>query len=334
MSLIAAAIRERSVKHWCRPAQVYDLKMRAIACAIALLLLNPSILAQSDAAAKEPQDNELQSGYCPRTHDLEAEPQEEHWLEGAIRNNKVRMYLDRGGGGVVGLFYAPGGDWTPTFLGGEWGAKGIALLAEAADHAPKGHLQGHLVKGAFIGSWTPESSGHADPVRLAAIKQPACDGRGAWKRFDDPKWPVSFSYPASWHIKEDDDALRLICPDPEAMAYNGVVTIWEDKGKPGGPWDLVQCANGWQFGPKCDDKESDLFRVTNASQQQGKTILSLDHEWRVYCSDGGYVAQGDGEDQVVVLDGYWAEFMGAGAAYEIVDRLVKSASPRAAHNAK
>jgi hypothetical protein len=309
--------------------------MRSIPYAVALLLLNSAVFAQSDAGTKGSQDTEQQSGYCPRTHDLEAEPQEEHWFEGAVQNSTVRMYLHRGGAGVVGLFYTTNGDWTPTFLGGEWSANGIALSAEAADHAPKGHLQGQLVKGAFIGSWTPDSSDHADPVRLAAIQQPACDGSGVWKRFDNPKWPVSFSYPASWHIKEDDNALRLICPDPEEMAYGNEMAIYEGKGKPGGPWDLVQCAKGWRFGPSCDDKDSDLFRVTKVSLQPGKTILSLDHEWRVGCSDGGpYVGQGDGEDRAVLLRNYWIEFMGAGSASDIVDRLVKSARVRVAHNTK
>jgi len=262
-------------------------------------------------------------------------PQEEYWFEGTIRNTTVRMYLHRGGAGVVGLFYATDGDWTPTFLGGEWSANKITLSAESADQAPKGHLQGQLVNGAFIGSWTPDSSDHADPVRLAAIQKPACDGSGVWKRFDDPKWPVSFSYPASWHVKEDGKALQLICPDPEAMTLDGEVTIYEGKGEPVGPEELVHCAKGWRFGPSCDShaENSDLFRVSIVSQQQGKAILNLDdREWRIYCFDGGYVGLGNGKDRVVLLHEYWIEFMGAGSASDIVDRLVKSAGARAAHN--
>jgi hypothetical protein len=306
--------------------------MRSIACAIALLLLHSAIVAQNDAAPQTARDTEQEFGpYCPWTHALGDGPQEEHWFEGAIQNSKVRMYLNRGGAGVVGLFYATDGDWTPTFLGGEWSANGIKLSAEASDHDPKGHLQGQLVNGAFIGTWNPENSDHAGPVRLAPIQQPACDGRGAWKRFDDPKWPVSFSYPASWRIKEDGKTLRLICPDPETMTNNNSsVTIFDGerkKGKPLGPVQLVQCANGWRFGPECDSYDEDAVTasVKTVSEQPGKTILSLGHEWRVYCADGGYVGQGDGEDQVVVLPNYWIEFRGAGSASAIVDRMVKSA---------
>jgi hypothetical protein len=194
------------------------------------------------------------------------------------------------------------------------------------------------VNGAFVGNWTPVGSDHADPVRLAAMKRPACDGHELWKRFDDPKWPVSFSYPSSWHIKEDGDALELICPDPEAMTVDDAgVTIYEGKGEPGGPEELVHCAKGWWQGPSCDDydENSALFRVSIVSQQQGKTILNLDdHEWRVYCSDGGFVGHGDGADRVLLLHNYWIEFIGAGQPSEFVDRLVKSAYVRPALGAK
>jgi len=239
---------------------VYAFRMRSIACATALLLLNSAIFAQTDIEKKVTQDTELQTGYCPQTHDLESGPQEKHWFEGALGNSKIRMYLNRGGAGVVGLFYATDGDRTPTFLGGEWSTKGVTLLGQSADEAPKGRLQGQLVNGAFVGNWTPEGTDHADPVRLSSMQKPACDSHGAWKRFDDPKWPVSFSYPASWHIKENHDALELICPDPEEMAYDNRLTIYEgkvQKDKPIGPYELVHCAKGWRFGPKCDRYDED-----------------------------------------------------------------------------
>jgi hypothetical protein len=308
--------------------------MRPVACAIALLLLNSAIFAQSNAEARTAQDTEHQTGYCPQTHDLGVEPREEHWFEGTIGNNSVRMYLNRGGAGVVGLFYAADGDWTPTFLGGEWSANGITLSAEAADQAPKGHLQGQLVKGAFIGNWTADSSDHADPVRLGATQEPSCDGRGVWKRFDDPKSPVPFSYPASWHIKEDSGALQLICPDPEAMAYGNEVTIYEGKGEPVGPSEVVHSAKGWI--PGNDGGVEGPISVTQVSQDngKGKTTLSIDiGAWRVYCSDGGYVGLGEAEDRAVVLRDHWIEFVGGGSAGDIVDRLAKSARANKKHSA-
>jgi hypothetical protein len=226
--------------------------MRPIACAIALLLLNSAIFGQRDTSPETAQGSELQSGYCPPTHDLEVEPQEKHWFEGSIGNSSVRMYLNRGGSGVVGLFYATRGDWTPTYLGGEWKGGTMSLLAESSDQSIKGHLQGRLVNAAFIGSWTSGGSDHAVPVRLAAAKQPACDGRGTWKRYDNPTWPVSFSYPASWRIKKApadfkniDNELELVCPDPESMAYANNLTIYEGErgaGKPIGVSELVRCA--------------------------------------------------------------------------------------------
>jgi hypothetical protein len=322
-----------------------------MACAIALLLLTSTIFAQSNAAtsdtksklAEEIQDREValsDATYCPRTHALEGAPEEEYWLMGTIRNSTVRMYLHRAGADVVGLFYATEGDWTPTFLGGEWSAKGIKLLGESADEVPTGRLDIQLVNGAFIGRWKSDQSDHADQVRLATTKKPACDGRGVWKRFDDPKWPVSFSYPASWHVKEytdsNSDVLELICPDPEKMTYSFGVTIFEGKGKPGGPWELVQCPKGWRFGPSCDsyDENAATAQAAKLSQQPDKTVLGLVHEWRVYCSDGGYRGQTEGDDEVVILRNSWAEFMGSVSGSGFVDRLAKSAHVRSEPNAK
>lgn len=334
----------------CESGAVYDFKMRPIACAIALLLLNSVIFAQSDVAPKLDRDVELGDiTYCPRTHVLEGDPEEQYWLEGTIRNSKVRMYLHRAGADVVGLFYATDGDWTPTFLGGEWSAQGITLLGESAHEAPEGRLQGQLVNGVFTGSWATNNSDHADPVRVAATQKPSCDGSGVWKRFDDPKWPVSFSYPASWHIKEVpaswhigdvDNELQLICPDPEVMTYDTVMTIYqgkEAKGKPIGPGELVHCTKGWrQEGRGCDDYDgkSDLYRIAEVSQRPGRTVLDVEHEWRVYCSDGGYRGQGEGDDQVVLFPNYWIEFDGAGQGSDFVDRLVKSVRVRTAPHAK
>jgi hypothetical protein len=166
------------------------------------------------------------------------------------------------------------------------------------------------------------------------MQQPACDGKGAWKRFDNPKWPVSFSYPASWRVQQHGDRLQIVCPDPEDMATDNVLTVYEGKGDSIGPSQLVPCANGWRFGPKCDSYTEDAVTasVTTVSQQPGKTILSLGHEWRVYCTDGGYVGQGDGADRVVLWRNHWIEFVSTNP--DMVDRLVKSAHVRTAPNAK
>jgi hypothetical protein len=289
--------------------------MRAIAFAAALIIVLHSVTFA--------QHNDGQTGYCPQTHALGTAPTGRYWLEGSIDNKRVRMYLDRGGTGVVGLFYAPAGDWTPTFLGGEWSASGIALQAETGNGAPVGHLHMRFVKGTFVGSWTPNGSGHANPVRFASVPQPSCGGGGEWKQFDDRNWPMSFSYPAEWHIRKDGSALHLICPDPQAMASNSGVTIYSGRGEPIGPSKLVHCSDGWEYGPKCGavHGHSDLFPISLISQQEGKTILNIEREWRVYCSDGGYVGQGDGEDRVVLLDNDWIEFAGDP---DIVDRMVNS----------
>lgn len=306
--------------------------MRAIYGAFALLLIGPVLCGQNTTGTQAVSTEPI-TGYCPKTHALELAPQATYWLEGSIGAIPVSMFLDRGGSGVVGLFYAKGGDWTPTYLGGEWGAAEIDLLGQTGNHSPLGRLKGQLTKDAFVGSWTPADSTRVEPVRLAVVPEPACDGKGPWKRFDDPKWPVTFSYPASWRVEKDDDALRLMCPDPRSMAYGDEVTIYQGTGEPGEPQELMHCAKAWKYGSSCDcgNENSPGCRIPAVTRQQSKTILNLDnHEWRVYCSDDGYVGQGDGKDRMVLLRNGWGEFIGAGAAADIVERLVSGTTARAA----
>jgi hypothetical protein len=60
--------------------------------------------------------------------------------------------------------------------------------------------------------------------------------------------------------------------------------------------------------------------------------VSLNHEWRTYCSDGGYVGQGGGEDRVILLGNYWVEFNDP--TQVAVDRLVKSVHVRVTPTAR
>ena len=157
--------------------------MRSIVCTIAFLSLSSIIFAQSDAASKLDRDVELsEANYCPRTHALDGVPEEEYWLEGTIGKSTARMYIHRAGSDVVGLFYTTDGDWTPTFLGGEWNAKGINLLGESANEDPTGRLEIQLVNGAFVvedGVPAFDSDGIAAKARIEA--------RRLWNRMEEEK---------------------------------------------------------------------------------------------------------------------------------------------------
>lgn len=311
---------------------MYDDEMRRFASLLTLLLLISSASAQHASPANAVQDTRDQTAYCPQTHALQVSPSAKYWFQGDIGKTAIRMFLDRGGNGVVGLFYATAGNWTPTLLGGDWGSTGISLSAQSDNRTLTGRLQGRLAKNAFIGSWTPANSHQAQPVRLTATPEPACDGKGAWKQFSDPKWPLSFSYPASWRMKQEGHTIELICPDPEAMAYNTEVTVQMGTGAPAGAGVLQHCANGWRYGSLCDcGARENTCQVPKITQSQGNTFLNLDQsEWRVYCRNGGYVGQGYGADRFVLLKNHWFEAYATGAGSAIIKRLVQTVNTRAA----
>jgi hypothetical protein len=316
---------------------MYDFGMRFMFCMLPLLLLVPAACAQNSASTRPKDDTQYQTGYCPQTHALQAAPQAEYWFEGSIGKAAVRMYLDRGGDGVVGLFYAISGEWTPTLLGGEWSAAGVSLDGESDDHARQGRLHGRIEKNVFIGNWTPATGNRLEPVHLTTMPQPACDGKGPWNHFVDPRWPLSFSYPAGWQVQRKGEYLQLVCPDPETMAYNSAVTIEMGTGEPPGSGALQHCPDGWKYGSLCDcsNEHSDECRIPKITRTSGKTFLDLDEtEWRVYCRNEGYVGQGYGEHRIVLLQHAWMDIYATGPASPIVDRLTESTSPYGAAKAE
>lgn len=298
-------------------------------CALALLLI-PALSAQEHPEKHAASTMQFQTGYCPQTHALEAEPQAEYWFEGTIGGRTARMYLDRGGRGVVASLYFTAGDWTPVLLGGEWDNGSIALSDATEEHPLTLRLQGKLTMDGFAGSWTSTGGGAALPVRLATVPEPKCDGSGPWKRFDSPQWPVSFSYPADWRLQQTGHSIALTCPNPRAMAYESDVTVDEGEGKPPARSGLTECSAGWRYGGSCECNHADdaACSVPTITHRDGVTILNLgDQEWRLYCRGGGYVGQGEGEDRVVLLQNSWIRFTGVGDPSAIIPRMAETAGP-------
>lgn len=317
---------------------MYDGGMYSRACAT--LLLTVTFWAVQSANPQKAEDTRnLQTGYCPQTHQLEAEPSQQFFLDGAIGRRTVRMYLDRGGPGIVGLFYySDGRDWTPTVLGGDWAETGKIDMTDRTEiRAGTGRMQGELADGHFTGSWTLLGTGNVEAVKLSTIPKPDCDGKGPWKRFDDPKWPISFAYPASWLLHVSADSIALICPNPEEIASGGEVDIYEGEGSPDGPTQLFQCGNSWKFGEDCGcEHEKGLHcQPAKIRHQKHGTILDVsDREWRIYCRDGGYAAAGDGTDRIVLLHDSWTEITGQVGPSAIIDRLIETLKPRSAGSSK
>jgi len=310
--------------------------MRLVVNVLALSLFVTTASAQTASSNEPTETADQQTGLCPTTHNLESSPSEQYWLEGVIGSKTVKMYLDRGGSGVVGLFYDPKGDWKPVLLGGMWKESGIDLSAGADTAAfgpdalaPIGHLQGQLTNSVFLGQWKSKGGEQAEAVRLSVVPKTGCEGKGAWKRFDHPEWPFSFSYPASWHLVEEHDSsgdyIRLVCPDPEEMAYEGDVSIQEGVGKNVDKTGLVRCGKEWRYDADCADdlKDSAFSHIPAQSLRHGMNILDLSNrEWRNYCRNGPYVAQTEGTDLVVLLHSGWINIEQVGADSDLVGRIV------------
>ena len=59
------------------------------------------------------------------------------------------------------------------------------------------------------------------------------------------------------------------------------------------------------------------------------TVLSGDEmEWRVYCRNGGYVAQGFGFYRLLLLDDRWSDLSGQGPPSELIETIVKTVRRR------
>jgi hypothetical protein len=304
--------------------------MRSIDCRGLLLILACSVSAQSPEPPKPAAPQNLQTGYCPQTRQLEAQPSQKFFLDGAIGKRHVRMFLDRGGSAVVGLFFYLSGDWTPTSLGGDWNNGNIEMSDATETHPATGTLKASLAGDRLNGTWTAVNSTQPEPVRLVAIPEPHCDGKEKWRRFNDPEWPVSFSYPASWHLEQSDNAVVLTCPNPSEIAYGQHIVIHQGTGMPEGPTHIVQCGKSWIYGDRCDCTQKDQHACATAKVSRTNSATMLDvseQEHRIYCLEGGYVAAGEGEDRVMLLRDQWLEINAPVNTSEMINRLANSVTP-------
>lgn len=292
----------------------------------------PKLLAahssQSSPLTKPKAAQDLQTGYCPQTHELETEPSQKFFLEGTMGKRRVRMYLDRGGSGVVGLFFDIGAKWETTLLGGTWRDGHIDASDATESRGATGHLVASLEGDHLTGTWTNLKRDQTEPAEFETISEPRCDGREPWKQFQDPDWPVTFSYPSSWHLEESqDDSVVLSCPNPAAIAFDQHITIYHGTGAPKGPTDLVQCGQSWIYGYQCHCSEEGAHSCPTARANRLKIGTMLDvseREHRIYCLDGGYVAAGEGEDRILLLDDQWLEVNSPYETSGVMNRIIDS----------
>jgi hypothetical protein len=290
------------------------------------------LFALTAASAQAPGGKQYQTGFCPKTAELEVSPSAKYWLEGYIGKKHVRMYLERGGAGVVGVFYDVA-DWVPLILGGRWTSgelESIEMTALSARDATAAVLRGHFTERGLDGVWLVGGEENGTAFQLKTASEAKCDGSGGWKTFQDGHWPVTFSYPASWHVDASDNRVTLTCPDPSVMAYDGYeISVMQGEDANTATTDLVQCGDKWIYGSNCKCEDATRCKDAPAVDRGGMTILQGGQmEWRTVCRGGGYVGAGKGDRQVVTFGDTWIVVEGQGPAAELVDKVVGTVKKR------
>ena len=295
----------------------------------ALLML--AVLATASAQAPG-EKRQYQTGSCPKTAELEVAPRAEYWFEGALGKKHIRMYLERGGPGVVGAFYDTI-DWNPLTLGGRWIAsqpEAIEVTARGERDATAGHLKAQLTAEGLAGTWLGSGEENGVDFHLKTVAQPKCDGSEGWRVFKDAHWPVTFSYPGSWHVSASEDSITLTCPDPSLMAYDGYeISVSQGTTANNATSDFIQCDDKWIYGYACKCDKTERCKVAPASDRGGMTILKADEvEWKAYCRGGGYAGEGSGDRRILTFDDAWIVVEAQGTPAELVERIVGTAKRR------
>jgi hypothetical protein len=310
------------------------------------LLLCVFPLGAQDNKGNKVSDDDLDENpwQCPHAPVLPNAPSEKHWLIGRIGPHPVRMYLEHGGDVVIGDFYFIDAHWTPVVLGGSWkgsnlNAKEVPDDTQADQHKALGNLSGTFSATGFEGIWTAAGVSSSLSASLHFEPKVDCDHATTWKKFADPRWPITFSYPASWQLVKNPPqlgdhgpSLTITCPDPSAMLdsdgefVRSGPTLGPSNSTLAGD-DFERIKGRWMFAHgDCSGDDASPCTPADATKRGPLTILDgSDHEWRAYCAVGGYLGQTEGEDLTVVVGKRWAEFSGIP---DITGRIVDTVRAR------
>ena len=249
-------------------------------------------------------------------------------LAGRLGETEIRAYLHGGHpasttpDGISGVVFLPG-IWAP------------GASDDSAAFSVSGAITGCqlLLADSNGGVWrvrfttsqqvqgTREHAGVSLAVSLQVASSVDCSGRGLWRRFDSPGWPIAFEYPESWRLAESGDIITIECPDAASMAFGGrpitlqlgrgEASIVTDDGRPGrriGRF-VTLGKNEWLIGEYCEEREVDFPGCNRArrSAWRGMTVLQgAAGEHRLYRPGGGYVGQGGGiMDYLFMLKNAW-----------------------------
>jgi hypothetical protein len=239
-------------------------------------------------------------------------------LSGRLADGDIRAFLDIGypaasADAVSGVFFYPA-QWqpgAPDFIAAFTFEGTVAADCQMQLEDSDGGLWHLKIAGRRVVGTRADRAGVSRPVSLQIVPATDCSGRGPWRSFSSPRWPITFSYPASWRLAEEGDHIVLQCPDAASMAWGGA-PIWFQRGQ---GREAVVARDGrkasridafltfgddrWLVGETCDERAADdlgvFCTVARQSVWRGMTVLQgAAGEHRLYRAGGGYVGQGGG----------------------------------------
>jgi hypothetical protein len=250
---------------------------------------------------------------------VESWPRDGLNLAGHLDKDDIRVYLGLGypaqsDDGVSGVFIYPS-RWQPgrPVATAEFSLDGTLTndcqlrLRDSSD----GVWRLRFVAGQRLVGTREFSARPPTAVSLRVVPAMDCSGRGAWRTFASPRWPITFDYPASWRFAESGNDLVVECPDAARLAWGGA-PIWFRLGE--GRENIV-AADGrrgtridafmtfgndeWLIGDTCEERQPDdlgvFCTVAKRSTWRGMTVLQGSAgEDRRYRAGAGYVGQGGG----------------------------------------
>lgn len=277
--------------------------------ALSMMLLSSRAQAQSKCAENWPAD-----GFS---------------LAGRLDGVDIRVYLDLGYpaqsvDGVSGILIYPS-RWQP---GRSAATAELSLDGTLANDCQMrltdssgGVWQLRLVAGQrlLVGA-REHPAGPPTPVSLRVVPALDCSGSGAWRTFASARWPITFTYPASWRLAEDGDSIVVECPDAARLAWGGAPIsfhlghgredVLADDGRRGTRIDGFISFGGdqWLIGDSCEERPPDdlgvFCNVARQSKWRGMTVLQGSAgEHRRYRPGAGYVGQGGGVMSYVFVIG-------------------------------
>jgi hypothetical protein len=251
-------------------------------------------------------------------------------LSGRVGGVDVQAFLASGHpadtpDGVFGAFFYPA-QWTP--LTGPKAAFGIDGTVNGCEvrlmDSQGGEWRLRFAAKERLEGTREFPKGTVAVVNLRVVTETDCSGRGAWRTFTSPNWPITFAHPASWRLGANDTDIVVQCPSAKRMSFGGD-EIWFQRGQErrrfetedGRPATEIGAAfvtfgdGPWRLGPVCEfrpaDEPSFGCVVARRSEWRGMTVLQGSAgEHRLYRIDGGYIGQGGGiTSYLFLLAGEW-----------------------------